>query len=316
MSPRSRFGRGGAHSRRLEALRTRSPVRGRCGPRPTGVHVFARGRRLCGHRRAGDDGSNSWPRLTLRTDRRPPPARTSAAAVSSRPSASAGDGACPAATCGLPAFAPAAVWRASDGDTPSCAAGPDGRLCATGLDADRRSIEEIRRQLRLVGAGTCACRPSDATRLDGMTIDAITPAEDPWPLSTWALGANGDIAGFRRELAIRYDPATGRTLRTRIDGINAAVRRSVRPAQTETFSDGRPGLQYRRSPSATYAYYRFTTLAPIRDSCAPDAGHARGLRPHSVRHELPGARTDRCTCSGRRSEVADAHRRHLAVYLR
>ena len=160
----------------------------------------------------------------------------------------------PGDACFVPTFVPQAVWRSGDGNNPTCAGGPGGRLCATGSSADLQAIEDIRRQLVIVWPGECACEPQDAPRLDGFDIQAIGPADGPWPIATWSRADDGTVAGFRRELAVRYDPVTQTISRTPIDNIDATVRTSIalRDGAFLVVADG-----FNNGLTAPFEFYRF-----------------------------------------------------------
>lgn len=182
--------------------------------------------------------------------------------------------------CTVPRFAPAAAWQ---GDAPTCFGSVDGRLCAPGTERQREDLDEIRRQLVLVWPGDCACRPADAPSLGRVRMEAIGPLTDPWPVTAWARAPSGQLAGFHRDIAVRYDPGARRTLQTLTAGADVSVRTAV------ALDDGDylvTGAAFNTSDQP-FAFYRVT---PTADGFAPwqRVGRNLAIRPNQMRYLEPG----------------------------
>ena len=162
----------------------------------------------------------------------------------------------PGTACTVPAFAAGAAWASSSGDTPTCLGDASGRVCAPSSAEDQDAIEEIRRQLVLVWPGTCACRLPDAPPLDGMTFEALTPIDEPWPVTKWTRSADGRIAGFGRDFAVTRDPLGGAVRRTRlIDLPLTTIEAAIAQRDDDAFLITGPVFNGGRGPP--YAFYRF-----------------------------------------------------------
>ncbi|MEQ9497511.1 MAG: hypothetical protein RIT81_11645 [Deltaproteobacteria bacterium] len=179
----------------------------------------------------------------------------------------------PGESCLVPSWNRGAIWH-PDGDAFRCAGAPGSRVCAEGNGDDGIELERVRRSLWLEWPGDCACRPPQApANLSQMTVEAVTPDDAPWPLNTFSAREDGVIAGFSRNGAAVWDPATGRTEFTRFDDLDTTVRHSTAlPNGDFLVSAGR----FNTSTFDEHQYYRVSIVDGRAQAPVPldDGGRA------------------------------------------